>query len=455
MDLDINKIRAKYGLDPIEELTQKEIESFKRQAPMKTKQYRLLKDTPEVKKGELVTFKDASLNMEAAYFAECGKIAFHHKTVEDQPDWFEEVKEDSYKILSFIHKENKSLFKRDANGHFYKQGDRLELIFSEMTCLSADFKLTIHSVERISDNKTFTLGDAVYYNKGVVLGEPFIIDNFFIRASDNTLLAIGKGNDPVEFLDQNLFKVEKKEVSSKDYVILKYQSLMNSKHFSDVKRGGFLHDNYWRIYSVKRLSDSTTFTLDQEVELPFTKKYDFKIYSFEEKKDSFLVKIKSNIDDISVVELSDLILISNTTENKKEPYQPREYEQALLDRKEELERAIKENSALGFFRKGEWFTELNDIKYALERKKAYRDIYIPKEEKVCYPIEAIALNQPKHDGMKELRASFISDVDKNIYMQKIVNEYKTTYPSTPKESNYLTAFETYLVNKLFEIKKTI
>jgi len=55
------------------------------------------------------------------------------------------------------------------------------------------------------------------------------------------------------------------EVIEKDYEILSYVAKDNPNNITTKKRGGKLHDEYWRIHSVKRLSDGEVFTVGDRV----------------------------------------------------------------------------------------------------------------------------------------------------------------------------------------------
>lgn len=60
------------------------------------------------------------------------------------------------------------------------------------------------------------------------------------------------------------------EVIEKDYEILSYLKKGSTKCTTTKKRGGELHDEYWRIYSIKRLSDGEVFTVGDLVKTPYT-----------------------------------------------------------------------------------------------------------------------------------------------------------------------------------------
>ena len=60
------------------------------------------------------------------------------------------------------------------------------------------------------------------------------------------------------------------EVVEKDYEIISYVANDNPKMITIKKRGGELHDSYWKIHSVKRLSDGEVFTVGDLIKTPYT-----------------------------------------------------------------------------------------------------------------------------------------------------------------------------------------
>ena len=52
-----------------------------------------------------------------------------------------------------------------------------------------------------------------------------------------------------------------KEIIEKDYEILSYVAKDNPNNITAKRRGGELHNSYWKIHSVKRLSDGEVFTV--------------------------------------------------------------------------------------------------------------------------------------------------------------------------------------------------
>lgn len=105
---------------------------------------------------------------------------------------------------------------------------------------------TILSVKRLSDGEIFTVGDKV--EGGIILG--IHIDKFYTGG-----LAFSLDTAKVE----SLCSIEK--VIEKDYEIVSYVAKDNPNNITTKRRGVHLHEEYWKIYSVKRLSDGEIFTV--------------------------------------------------------------------------------------------------------------------------------------------------------------------------------------------------
>lgn len=58
-----------------------------------------------------------------------------------------------------------------------------------------------------------------------------------------------------------------KEVVEKDYEIISYVAKDNPTNITTKRRGAHLHEEYWKIHSVKRLSDGEVFTVGDRVKV--------------------------------------------------------------------------------------------------------------------------------------------------------------------------------------------
>jgi hypothetical protein len=59
------------------------------------------------------------------------------------------------------------------------------------------------------------------------------------------------------------------EVIEKDYEIISYLAKDNPTNITTKRRGAHLHDEYWNIHSVKRLSDGEVFTVGDLIKTPY------------------------------------------------------------------------------------------------------------------------------------------------------------------------------------------
>ena len=144
------------------------------------KKYKLLKDMPNCKAGALWTKYPHNDSYNSNFLMKGDSLL--PERVENNPEWFEEIKKKTWQIIEKIFRNN---------GKWY-----------------------IKSVKRLSDGVVFTVGDEVYY-KNCDINNPFLgkarkwkIDNLFIRESDNIMLVRSKDCEMVEELNETLFKVE-------------------------------------------------------------------------------------------------------------------------------------------------------------------------------------------------------------------------------------------------------
>lgn len=120
------------------------------------RKYRLLKDLPETEKGSIFIWNDelgAYVWNEGTYQTESGKTcvpAFKRNTIENNPDWFEEVKQDvpDWEILKC---------RNDIFGvhDFVSEGN------NPTPCFNKKNPCEIFSVRRVRDGEVFSIGDKV------------------------------------------------------------------------------------------------------------------------------------------------------------------------------------------------------------------------------------------------------------------------------------------------------
>jgi len=113
---------------------------------------------------------------------------------------------------------------------------------------------SIYSVKRLSDGEVFTVGDLIktpYTDCTPIIG-------FNTKYSTEYFIEVSTGFT-------RLLNLEK--VIEKDYEIISYFAKDNPKMITIKRRGGELHDSYWKIHSVKRLSDGEIFTVGDSVKV--------------------------------------------------------------------------------------------------------------------------------------------------------------------------------------------
>ncbi|CAB4125737.1 hypothetical protein UFOVP54_214 [uncultured Caudovirales phage] len=86
-----------------------------------------------------------------------------------------------------------------------------------------------------------------------------------ITGSKETMYSKGLGFRNYDWAHVETHPEYWEEVIEKDYEILSYVAKDNPNNITIKKRGGELHDSYWKIHSVKRLSDGEVFTVGDRV----------------------------------------------------------------------------------------------------------------------------------------------------------------------------------------------
>jgi len=121
--------------------------------------YKLIKDFPA--SPELGTIVTKQKNGHYLYVNDLNDASlFWDREIENYPEFWEEVKEKEYTILSFINS-SKDLFNIDENGSYrYKTWSKNVTSLSLKDMLA--FNNKIHSVRREKDGEIFTLGDKVF-----------------------------------------------------------------------------------------------------------------------------------------------------------------------------------------------------------------------------------------------------------------------------------------------------
>lgn len=130
-------------------------------------------------------------------------------SIESYPEYWEEIKEKEYEIISFI-SYSKIIYYLQKSGKFYATGTLMEKEVSLGEIINTE-GYEIYSVKRLSDGEVFTIGDKVGINRPWIIKE-FTFVNF--RTTEDILSACDeKGGTYISQLvkfvgKQPLFKTE-------------------------------------------------------------------------------------------------------------------------------------------------------------------------------------------------------------------------------------------------------
>lgn len=168
--------------------------------------------------------------------------------VENNPEFWEEVVAPDYEVTQVLYA---TAIRTLYNGGYrnYPEGIGFDLKY----LLSNGGK--IHSVKRLSDEKIFTVGDRI--DIGGRNGMFFRTISMINISSDGTLVIDHEHGGLSNSKDIGIF--HKIEPAPLDYEILSYLKKGSKTCTTTKKRGGARHNEFWNIYSVKRLSDGEIF----------------------------------------------------------------------------------------------------------------------------------------------------------------------------------------------------
>ena len=136
------------------------------------------------KTGEIATYKDGILKS-SGFSVEIG--------VEPSSNFWEEVIEKDYEILSFI--DISKLIKKE-DGLFYRENTQNKGVREDQI---SHFR--INSVKRLSDGETFTLSDKVKQSN-VIHNNTFTITGFEFDVNKEHLLAVGNGGIKISKIEK-------------------------------------------------------------------------------------------------------------------------------------------------------------------------------------------------------------------------------------------------------------
>jgi len=164
------------------------------------KKYKLIKLYPDSPKLGTVITKDKKV-YGVLYHNETMSFISPDRIIENSPEFWEEIVEKEYIILSLKDLKDSKIYSLKYNGNYsaYDKDGTLTL----QQCL--DYKNIIYSIKRNSDGEIFTIGDKVRIIKLEYDGS-FIIDEFYFDCNNDKLLCNGKctGNGHV-----SITKIEK------------------------------------------------------------------------------------------------------------------------------------------------------------------------------------------------------------------------------------------------------
>jgi len=252
------------------------------------------------KTGEIATYKNGVLKIERC----CVEIG-----VEPSSEFWEEIVEKDYEILSFINNSDPAIWKNTpatlrADGKYRINDDSdgwtLDCLLSVGVSVKSGH-LKIHSVKRLNDGEVFTVGDevkSIHWTKG-----SSIIESFEIKDGKLRILEKGQNSDTSKWLSLECICKIKKSV------------LFTTEDGVDIYEGDIVHQvnknfeyysYYWGIQHGNK-------------GVPFE---NFKMFSTKEKAEEFIILNKPclSINDVNNCYLSPKLspLHNNLTNNLKE-----------------------------------------------------------------------------------------------------------------------------------------
>lgn len=152
------------------------------------KQYRLIKTYPNSPNLGTFAHNPIVYNRYDLYVDEKTEVCICFadiNTIENYPEYWQEIIEKEYEILSFVSK-NGTIFTKRPSENFISKGSKDIIstkIFDEKYQLSRNN--SIHSVKRLSDEEIFTVGDEITYNNLIGYSQPIksieIVENDGIK----------------------------------------------------------------------------------------------------------------------------------------------------------------------------------------------------------------------------------------------------------------------------------
>ncbi len=192
------------------------------------KKYKLLKDIPQCKEGSIFTnninfceyHKDGNAN----------DIYFQKVVVENNPEWFEEVIEKTWEIVSFKRVKDGDI--RTLEDNWYA-GRLTKFSLREMLYIQdsvANGACIIHSVKRLSDGEIFTVGNVF---RSYLIDKEMSITSFRIE-NDNMIVNSNTHIGGEFLLDKiEILKTAYSKSSERTYSQTDMENAFNSARFTN------------------------------------------------------------------------------------------------------------------------------------------------------------------------------------------------------------------------------
>jgi len=121
--------------------------------------YKLIKEYPGSPKLNNIVKKYKNAN----YISECGYYSINSVNIENQPEFWEEVIERDYEILSLNYSNTIYAFEKGDNYYIDESRTGGYVCLNDLNAENIRYLATIHSVKRLSDGEIFTIGDKVQH----------------------------------------------------------------------------------------------------------------------------------------------------------------------------------------------------------------------------------------------------------------------------------------------------
>ncbi len=213
------------------------------------KKYKLIKEYPGSPKIGAIAKSD-KIDYVYYYLEKNSHTGIGTSIIENNPEFWEEVVEKDYEVLSYIKKDNSAITTKRENGFF------LNSMFKDSHGVYSDYQLlntwNIYSVKRLSDGEIFTIGDIVEeygeIRTFLLQNDKIFINEKFMKISLPKLVKVKqplfKTEDGVDIYEgDNTFGIDEK------YQFLKFNGWVWKKMKAQT--------NYINIFQLKKKQKNT------------------------------------------------------------------------------------------------------------------------------------------------------------------------------------------------------